>query len=284
MLKTESLTPFEKAIIYSKETEYPNTGDYTNCEESGIYLCRNCGLALFRSTHKFHSGCGWPSFEKEINGNIQRESDADGYRTEILCKRCNAHLGHVFSGEGFTNLDTRHCVNSASLDFVANLDVEDSEEAILAAGCFWGVEYYLQKLPGVLKTEVGYSGGSKQNPTYKEVYSGRTGHLEVVRVLYDAQKITYEELIKKFFELHDFTQTNGQGPDLGEQYLSAIFYFNKVQQQKAEQIVQLLASKGYTVATTLRAVTTFWPAEDYHQDYYNVTHKQPYCHSWRKIF
>lgn len=284
MLKTNGLTPFEQAIICDKDTEHPGTGRYTDYEGAGTYLCRNCGLALFRSEHKFHSGCGWPSFDNEIPGNVKREIDKDGRRTEILCSRCNAHLGHVFKGEGFTSLDTRHCVNSASLDFVNSRDVDDSEEAILAAGCFWGVEYHLQKLPGVLKTEVGYSGGSKLNPAYKEVCGGNTGHLEVIRVIYDPVQISYADILKRFFEIHDFTQTNGQGPDIGEQYLSAVFYFNEEQHKTAKQIIQLLTDRGYKVATILKAAAVFWPAEDYHQNYYTVNHKEPYCHVWRKIF
>ncbi|MCC2625116.1 MAG: msrA3 [Burkholderiales bacterium] len=284
MLKTNSLTPYELGIIQDKDTEHPGTGRYTDYEDSGTYLCRNCGLALFRSQRKFHSGCGWPSFDNEITGNIKREPDQDGKRTEILCNRCNAHLGHVFNGEGYTPLNTRHCVNSASLDFVADETVTDTEEAILAAGCFWGIQYYLDKLDGVLKTEVGYSGGSKLNPTYKEVCTGNTGHLEVLRVLYDPQKITYADILKYFFEIHDFTQTNGQGPDLGEQYLSAIFYFNEEQQQIARNIIEILSSKCYSVATLLREVSIFWPAEDYHQNYYAKNGKTPYCHTKRKIF
>ncbi|HLX55222.1 MAG TPA: bifunctional methionine sulfoxide reductase B/A protein [Aquella sp.] len=284
MLKTNSLTPYERAIICDKDTEHPGTGRYTDYDDEGTYLCRNCGLAMFRSKHKFHSGCGWPSFDNEVTGNVKREMDKDGRRTEILCNRCNAHLGHVFNNEGYTPLDTRHCVNSASLDFVNNTDVNDTEEAILAAGCFWGVEYYLKQLNGVLKTEVGYSGGTKLNPTYKEVCNGNTGHLEVIRVIYDPKQVSYVDVLKRFFEIHDFTQTNGQGPDLGEQYLSAIFYFNDEQHNIAKQIIKLLTDKGYKVATSLKKVATFWPAEDYHQDYYAVTQKEPYCHAWHKIF
>ncbi|MCC2644246.1 MAG: msrA [Burkholderiales bacterium] len=284
MLKTNSLTPYESAIICDKDTEHPGTGLYTDYENTGTYLCRNCGLALFRSQNKFHSGCGWPSFDNEISGNVKCEIDKDERRTEILCNRCNAHLGHVFKGEGYTPLNIRHCVNSASLDFVSNTDVNDSEEAILAAGCFWGVEYYLQKLPGVLKTQVGYSGGTKINPTYKDICDGDTGHLEVIRIIYDPKQITYDDLLRNFFEIHDFTQTNGQGPDIGEQYLSAIFYFNDEQQITAKKMIQLLTEKGYQVATTLKSAVPFWPAEDYHQDYYTVNKHKPYCHNWNRIF
>jgi len=284
MLKTNSLTPYERAIICNKDTEHPGTGRYTDYDGAGTYLCRNCGLALFRSKHKFHSSCGWPSFDNEITGNVKREIDKDGRRTEILCNRCDAHLGHVFNGEGYTSLDTRHCVNSASLDFVDSADVNDTAEAILAAGCFWGVEYFLKQLKGVLKTEVGYSGGTKFNPTYKEVCNGNTGHLEVIRVIYDPEQVNYADVLKRFFEIHDFTQTNGQGPDLGEQYLSAIFYLNDEQHKIAKQIIQQLKDKGHKVATSLKEAATFWPAEDYHQGYYAANKQEPYCHTWHKIF
>ena len=284
MLKTASLAPEAQLIICEKATEYPGTGEYTDLDQAGSYLCRQCGLALFRAEHKFHSGCGWPSFDQEIIGKVKRIPDSDGRRTEILCSRCDAHLGHVFNGENFTSLNTRHCVNSLSLDFVTSTSVNDSEEIILAAGCFWGVEYYLQKLTGVLKTEVGYSGGHKDYPTYKEVCTKTTGHLEVLRVVFDPAIISYEQVLKYFFEIHDPTQTNGQGPDLGSQYLSGVFYYTKEQYETTRKVMAQLEEIGYKIATQLRPVEVFWPAEDYHQGYYTVNDKLPYCHSWKKKF
>jgi peptide methionine sulfoxide reductase msrA/msrB len=284
MFKTNSLTPQLLNIIRDRGTEYPFTGDYTDQDMPGTYLCRQCGLALFRAHSKFHSGCGWPSFDEEIVGNVSKITDPDGRRTEIVCTRCKAHLGHVFSGEGFTAKNIRHCVNSASLDFVSNTTVNDTEEAILAAGCFWGVEYYLKQLNGVVKTEVGYSGGSKEKPSYEEVCRHETGHLEAIRVIFDPQIISYEEVLKYFFEIHDPTQQNGQGPDIGEQYLSAIFYYDTQQQQTAASVMQLLAQKNINPATKLLPVSTFWPAEEYHQDYYQKTAKTPYCHRYIKRF
>lgn len=284
MLKTASLPEAILNVVKDKGTEHPFTGEYDDFGESGTYLCRQCGLALFRSMTKFHSGCGWPSFDEEIKDSVLRETDADGRRTEILCARCHAHLGHVFQGENFTAKNTRHCVNSLSLDFVADMQVKDTEEAIFAAGCFWGVEYYLKQLPGVLKTEVGYVGGSKNNPTYEEVCSGNTGHYEAIRVVYDPSKISYQALTKFFFEIHDPTQTNGQGPDQGAQYLSAIFYYDDTQKKTALALISELEKLGYRVATKVLPVKTFWRAETYHQNYYEKTGKQPYCHQYTKKF
>lgn len=283
-LKTASLPDLVLSVVKRKGTEPPYSGEYDNFGDAGTYLCRHCGLPLFRSQTKFHSGCGWPSFDEEIEGAVLRKPDADGMRTEIVCARCDAHLGHVFTGEKFTSKNTRHCVNSLSLDFVADLHVTDTEEAIYAGGCFWGVEYYLKKLPGVLKVESGYTGGRKIHPTYDDICSGTTGHYEAVRVIYQPDKISYETLTKTFFEIHDPTQSNGQGPDLGEQYLSVIFYYDEQQKHIAQKLMQQLESKGYHLATTLLPVSVFWAAEEYHQNYYEKTGKQPYCHRYEKKF
>lgn len=284
ILKTASLPDIVLAVVKDSGTEKPYSGEYDDFGDAGTYLCRQCGLALFRSSTKFHSGCGWPSFDEEIEGAVLSQRDADGMRAEILCARCRAHLGHVFEGEGFTEKNTRHCVNSLSLDFVSDLEVKDTEEAIFAAGCFWGVEYYFKKLPGVLKTEVGYTGGHKKNPGYYEVCSGSTGHYEAIRVVYDPSKINYEALTKFFFEIHDPTQPDGQGPDRGEQYLSVIFYYDETQKKIATNVIKELEGMGYRVVTKLLPVNTFWPAELDHQDYYEKMGKQPYCHRYEKKF
>lgn len=284
LIKTKSLPKPLLRIIQDKGTEAPFSGIYQDFKGPGTYLCRQCGLAAFRAQHQFHSGCGWPSFDQEIPGAVKQVPDADGRRTEILCSRCGAHFGHVFRGEGFTNKNTRHCVNAASLDYIENETVLDTEEAIFAAGCFWGVEYYLKKLPGVLKTIVGYTGGRTENPSYQEVCQGNTGHIEAIRVVFDPTLISYENLAKYFFEIHDPTQKNGQGPDLGEQYLSVIFYYDENQKNISENLIQILKKMNYDVATTLRPVSPFWPAEDYHQDYYSKNHKAPYCHTHTKRF
>lgn len=284
IIKTQSLIPEAVRIIRDKATEHPFTGRYDQAEEAGSYLCRQCGLALFRSQTKFHSGCGWPSFDEEIKSTVAQHLDADGRRAEIVCARCHAHLGHVFHGEKMTAKNTRHCVNSASLDFVPDMTVTDTEEAVFAGGCFWGIEYYFKKLPGVLKTEVGYSGGQKEYPTYKDVCHGDTGHYEVIRVIYDSSKLTYEDVAKYFFEIHDPTQMDGQGPDLGQQYLSVVFYYDTNQKNIAMNLMQILEKKNLKVATRLIPVSVFWPAEDYHQDYYAKVSKAPYCHQYVERF
>ncbi|MBI5402758.1 MAG: bifunctional methionine sulfoxide reductase B/A protein [Ignavibacteriae bacterium] len=283
------LTPEEERVIINKGTERPFTGEYENYFEKGTYICKRCDTPLYTSDSKFHSGCGWPSFDREIPGMVKRVPDADGSRTEIICNTCGAHLGHVFTGEGFTDKNTRHCVNSISLKFVKDTtDMKTgevkTEKAIFAGGCFWGVEYYFQKANGVKSTEVGYIGGHKDNPTYKEVCSGKTGHIEAIEVEFDPLQTSYEEMAKLFFEIHDFTQTNGQGPDIGEQYLSEIFYFDDAQKETAEKLIKVLTDKGYKVATNLRKATTFWQAEDYHQEYYQKNGHEPYCHARKKVF
>ena len=156
--KTASLTPAARHIICDKSTESPHTGVYNEVASMGSYLCRRCGLALFRAHSQFSAGCGWPSFDKDIAHAVKQVPDNDGRRMEILCSRCDGHLGHVFIGEHYTAKNSRYCVNSAAIDFVNSGTVMDSEEAILAGGCFWGVDYHLNHIPGVLKIEVGYSG------------------------------------------------------------------------------------------------------------------------------
>lgn len=284
MDKYTALTPEVLHILRAKGTEYPFTGNYLAPKTLGSYLCRGCGLALFRGNNQFHSGCGWPSFDAEIAGAVKRQCDKDGCRTEILCNRCGGHLGHVFLGEQLTSANTRHCVNSLAIEFVADSQVFDTEEIILAAGCFWGVEHLVRQLPGVLLTEVGYIGGEVTHPSYNDVCRKTTGHLEAVRVIFDPTRLALLDLLKAFFEIHDFTQINGQGPDLGPQYLSAIFYFNQQQFNCAQFLREQLTQRGYRVATQLYPVTTFWPAEAYHQNYYQKTGHQPYCHIRRPIF
>ena len=280
MNKFRILTPEEERVIVGKGTEMPYTGKYENHFEKGVYLCRRCGTPLYTSSSKFHSGCGWPSFDDAIPGAVKRTVDADGRRTEITCNHCGGHLGHVFEGEGMTPKDTRYCVNSVSLDFAK------TDTAYFASGCFWGTEYYFEKGDGVITTDVGYMGGSVKNPTYRQVCTGETGHLETTQVVFNPEKTSYEAMVKLFFETHDFSQTDGQGPDIGSQYHSAIFVTDKAQEEIANKYKKLLMQKGYFVATEIRQAVghPFWVAEDYHQNYYTHKNGTPYCHVYRKLF
>lgn len=275
------LTPAEKRVIIDKGTERPFTGKYNDFFKKGVYTCRQCGAELYESEDKFKSGCGWPSFDDEIPGAVRRVPDKDGQRVEITCARCGAHLGHVFTGEGFTDKNTRHCVNSISLNFIPaekRVKKPQTRKAIFAGGCFWGVEYFFDKIPGVLNAESGYTGGKTKNPTYKDVCGKGTGHAEAVQVTFDPEKVSYETLAKVFFEIHDPTQLNRQGPDIGGQYRSAVFYLNDEQKKIAEKLIGQLKEKGFKVVTQVVKAGKFWPAEDYHQDYYERQNSTPYCH------
>ncbi|MDR0419109.1 MAG: bifunctional methionine sulfoxide reductase B/A protein [Prevotellaceae bacterium] len=283
VMKYNKLTPEEEVIIVHKGTERPFTGKYLSNKEAGTYVCRRCNAPLYKSEDKFESYCGWPSFDDEISGAVKRVPDADGRRTEIACTHCNAHLGHVFEGEGFTNKNIRHCVNSISMKFIPAKE-SVIKKAYFASGCFWGTEYYFMKAKGVKFTAVGFMGGHVDNPTYRQVCEKNTGHLEVTEVDYDDKKTSYEDLVKLFFETHDFTQTNGQGPDIGSQYLSCIFYSTPEEKKVAEEYIKILTDKGYKVATMLKPASTFWKAEDYHQQYYENNGARPYCHRYKEIF
>jgi peptide methionine sulfoxide reductase msrA/msrB len=300
------LTPEEEAVIVRKGTERPFSGEYYDHREAGTYVCRRCGTPLYESDDKFDSGCGWPSFDDELPGAVKRLPDADGRRTEILCAACGAHLGHVFEGEELTDKNVRHCVNSISLEFVpagegdsaagAASAAGDSPDqtrvdgrgaaarAYFAGGCFWGVEHLLQEVDGVSGVRSGYMGGEAENPTYREVCTGTTGHAETVEVIFDPAAVSYEDLTKLFLEIHDPTQVAGQGPDRGSQYRSAIFYVDDEQKRVAEDLISLLVKKGYGVVTEVSPAGTFWEAEDYHQDYYEKSGGGPYCHARQKRF
>jgi peptide methionine sulfoxide reductase msrA/msrB len=158
------------------------------------------------------------------------------------------------------------------------------KQAVFAGGCFWGVEHLMQSAPGVLEVESGYTGGTVPNPIYEQVKTGTTGHLEAVRVLYDPAQTDYETLAKLFFEIHDPTQTDGQGPDIGSQYRSAVFYADDEQKQIAEKLIEILKQKGYQIVTRVLPLETFWTAEEYHQNYYVRKGTQPYCHMRVKRF
>jgi peptide methionine sulfoxide reductase msrA/msrB len=285
------LSSEEERVIIHKGTERPFTGKFNEHRSPGVYTCRRCNAPLYRSSDKFDSGCGWPSFDDEIEGAVLRVPDPDGRRIEIVCANCGGHLGHVFEGEELTPKNTRHCVNSVSMSFVPSEEGQPgtggatkTETAIFASGCFWGTEYFLGQVPGVKSVESGYIGGARENPTYEDVCSGRTGHAEAVRVVFDPEEVSYEALTRFFFETHDPTEVNRQGPDIGTQYRSAIFYLGEEQKKTAEGLIALLEEKGYAVATELAPAGTFWKAEEYHQNYYAKTGRSPYCHFYRKLF
>lgn len=279
--KYNKLSPEEKAVLIDKGTEAPFKGYYTNYKERGLYICKQCDAPLFFSDSKFDSRCGWPSFDDELQGAITYHPDPDGRRTEIVCAECGAHMGHVFEGEGYTDKNKRHCVNSISMDFIAEKDIK---KAVFAGGCFWGVQHFFKKIDGVYTSRVGYTGGTKDNPTYKEVCSIDTGHYEAIEISFNPSIVSYEDLAKLFFEIHDPTQENGQGPDIGEQYMSAVFYHDEKQKQTIKNLISVLMGKGYPVVTELIEAGTFWEAEDYHQFYYEKKGSTPYCHIYTKKF
>ena len=276
--KIASLTPEARSILCDKATEKPHTGVYNEVVTQGTYLCRRCGIALFQAHSQFSASCGWPSFDDAIQTAVKQQPDSDGHRTEIVCRRCDGHLGHVFTGEHYTQKNRRYCVNSLSIDFVEDSTVQDTEEAIVAGGCFWGVDYYLKRAPGVLRVEVGYSGGIIDYPTYQQVCQGNTGHFEAVRIVYDKAKTNFRNVLRCFFETHDPTQANGQGPDRGQQYQSAAFYYNAEQHKQLDDLIDELHQNGYKAVTQRLPVQIFWPAESEHQDYYAKHAKVPYCH------
>ncbi len=283
-MKYNNLSKDEEYIIVNKGTEKPFSGKFLKHDKKGTYICKRCNTPLYKSDDKFESHCGWPSFDDEIPGTVKRQIDADGKRVEIMCKNCEGHLGHVFSGENLTTKNTRHCVNSLSLKFIPAVPEKLNQVVYFAGGCFWGTEYHFQKLEGVVSTSVGYTGGKTDAPTYETVCDGLTGHAEVVEVIYDPQKVDFEKLVKLFFEIHDFTQIDRQGPDIGTQYRTEVFYTTVEQKTISTEIIGILTKKGYKVATPVTKAQKYWEGERYHQDYYDNKGTTPYCHIYKKLF
>ena len=306
------LDPETYRITQKSGTEPAFCGTLLDNKQDGTYCCVVCGLPLFFSAHKFTSGTGWPSFYREFDAqHVSRKTDrsAGMERTEINCARCGAHLGHVFD-DGPPPTGERHCLNSVSLKFYAKGEAlppesrpaarpesdrstppatqsagapstdASRETAYFAGGCFWGIEHYFQQGPGVIEAVSGYMQGHVDRPTYKQVCNGRTGHAESVKVVFDPQRITYRRLLEAFFKMHDPTELDRQGPDVGSQYRSGIWYTNEQQRREAEAyIAELTAARafgGRKIVTQVEAAKTFWPAEDYHQDYVEKTGRV--CH------
>ena len=278
----KGLDPLEVEVTQRAGTERAFTGRYWNEHRKGTYVCVVGGLPLFRSEDKFDSGTGWPSFTKPIDEShvvLKTDRTHGMSRTEVLDARSGAHLGHVFD-DGPAPTGKRFCMNSAALKFVPDGEALPPESqpmktgtAYFAGGCFWGVEDVFAQVEGVLEAESGYMGGKVDNPTYKQVCSDKTGHAETVRVVFDPARVRYEQLLKVFFDNHDPTQLDRQGPDIGTSYRSAVFAANAEQKKAAEDFVKAASAsprfQGRKIVTQIvDPGPKFWPAEDYHQDYH----------------
>ena len=263
------LTTEEQYILKDKGTEAPFTGEYNEHFEAGVFICRACENPLYESNTKFNSGCGWPSFDDEIEGAIHRHEDLSRgtIRIEICCANCDGHLGHVFTGEQITAKDTRHCVNSLSIRFKSYTQLQ---KATFGAGCFWSVEKLFKATEGVYLASVGYMGGDTDMPTYNQVCSGTTNHAEVIDLSFNTEKVSYISLLNLFWENHNPTTVNRQGLDSGTQYRSVVFYHNDQQKKEAEQSKrEKQASWENEIVTQILPASTFYRAEEYHQNYLN---------------
>jgi len=302
-LDVSHLTDLQKHVTMEGGTERAFDNKYWNNHEDGIYVDVITGKPLFSSKDKYESGTGWPSFTKPIDGNSLDEKVDNKHgmrRVEIKSSSSDAHLGHVFDDGPADKGGKRFCMNSAALQFVAKEDLTKKgygkyltlfgekapkyDKAYLAGGCFWGMEKLFSKLSGVKNVVNGYSGGTFQDPSYEVITTGITGHAETIEITFDPEEISYEKLLKFFFQIHDPTTLNRQKNDVGSHYRSAVFYINNIQNYTAKKIIRKANDSGVfdsKVVTSTEEFDTFYKAEEYHQDYLK---RNPYgysCHSIR---
>jgi peptide methionine sulfoxide reductase msrA/msrB len=287
----KQLSPEQFAVTQQCGTEPAFRNAYWDNHKPGIYVDVVSGEPLFSSLDKFDSGTGWPSFTRPLKGtDIVEKTDREFgmVRTEVRSKVADSHLGHVFEDGPADKGGMRYCINSASLRFIPVEEMAQAgygaylapfvtaglikapvqETAILAGGCFWGMEEIIRKIPGVTKTTVGYTGGTTANPKYEDVTTGRTGHAEAIEVVFDSTRLSYDSLLDYFFRMHDPTTLNRQHNDVGTQYRSAIFYTSDAQKQTAERVKREQSGKfTRPITTQIAAATKFYSAEDYHQKY-----------------
>ena len=271
------LTPEQFRITRKHGTERAHTGEFCQLFEPALYGCVCCDNWLFDSRQKFESGTGWPSFTQPVMDKAIKYISDNHFgmrRIEVQCNVCDAHLGHVFP-DGPMPSGLRYCINSASLKKVNTTSIQT---ATFAGGCFWCTEAVFKALNGVESVVPGYSGGSVENPSYREVTTGTTGHAESIQVMFDSNAISYDDLVRIHLHTHNPTTLNQQGADVGTHYRSAIFFHDDEQKVIAEKVIAEEANSfGNPIVTEASPFLNFFKAEDYHLDYYNRNSSQPYC-------